>query len=859
MIKIKEISINYQNEPIGLEKFEQVGWIIDCESDKRDIIQEAYHVQVATNITFDDIIYDTDKVVSDESAHVTLPGLALQSGSRFYLRAKTYTNAGESDWATTTFVMGLIGEELWCADFITAESRSDKEEAKGTYVRKQVNLDKKIESAFAFTTALGLYEFYINGRKVSGDLFTPGWTSYNKHLLYQVYDVKDYLNSGDNVVGAMLGAGWYKGTIGFRRIKDVYGDYSAFLCQIEVCYSDGSKELIKSDDSWQSEYSPVVFSEIYDGETYDATKEILDWNKDSCDFDKWKGVTIVDFDKSVLKAQSGAKVKVINELPVKEIITTPQGDTVIDFGQNLTGHVRFNVTANASEVVELKCFETLDSAGNVYTDNLRTAKQTIKYTCNGIGTEEYAPHFSFQGFRYIKVVSYPGAIKAENFTACAVHSDMGETGTFECSNPEVNQLQHNINWGMKGNFLDVPTDCPQRDERLGWTGDAQIFCREASFLKNTYTFYRKWLCDVAVDSVDGGVPHVVPDIVTGRAGDDWLLSRGTYGAAAWADVITIMPWTLYLTYGDTQILKERYNDMKAWVDFMDSHSEGHIWNYKLQFGDWVALDAEEGSYFGATPNDLTCTAYFAYSTKIMVDTAKVLGKDGDVNKYEKLYNEIVKAYRDKFLENGHLNAQTQTAQIVSLYFGLIPEEDKKSVTDDLLKLLKKENGHLVTGFVGTPYFCHALSENGQADAAYELLLKDDFPSWLYQVKQGATTIWEHWDGLKPDGTMWSPDMNSFNHYAYGAVGDWLFRVVAGVEVDADKPGYKHIIIEPKIGGNMKYAAASFKSIYGMIKSRWEVTGDKAILSVNIPINTTATIKFGGKEHIVGSGNYTFES
>ena len=394
---------------------------------------------------------------------------------------------------------------------------------------------------------------------------------------------------------------------------------------------------------------------------------------------------------------------------------------------------------------------------------------------------------------------------------------------------------------------------------MGWTGDAQIFCRTACFLKNTYSFYRKWMKDVEADqTADGGVAHVVPDVLTGKIVDNWLLRQGTHSAAAWADVAVINPWIMYLTYGDKEILKQQYDSMKGWIGFMKEHAEDYIWNYKLQFGDWVALDAEEGSYFGATPNNLTCTAYFAYSTKLFVKIAEVLGKEEDAKEYIELYNKIVDKFQRTFFdENGVMTAQTQTAHIVALYFDLTPEAYIEKTVQGLLKALEKENGHMVTGFVGTPYICHALSQNGKVKEAYELLLKEDFPSWLFQVKMGATTVWEHLDGMKPDGTMWSADMNSFNHYAYGAVLEWVVRVAAGLEIDEKKPGYKHSVIYPRFGGGLSYLKAKYESIYGTVKSFWEVEGNTTILHVAVPANTTATLCLDGAEEVVEADGLEF--
>ncbi|MFV0528713.1 MAG: family 78 glycoside hydrolase catalytic domain [Lachnospiraceae bacterium] len=861
MVEIANIMVNYQEAPIGVEQIFQLGWKI--VSEETAVWQKAYQFQLAEDAAFEEIIYDSGVVESEESAHVTpVPDRELlQPVHKYWIRVRIQTTSGsESLWKQSCFVTAYTAGMTWDAAFITLETEENKDESKGHYLRKTVQVKKKVKAAYACTTALGLYHFYINGQKVGEDEFTPGWTSYNKHLLYQMYDVTAFLQEGENTLGAMLGAGWYKGVMGFTHARNNYGTRTAFLARLFVTYEDGSTESFVSDESWQGEWSPILFSEIYDGETYDARKEIRAWNTGDCTYTDWKPVHKIAFDVSVLSAQSGAKVRQMTKVPAQKLFVTPQGDTVIDFGQNLTGWVEFHVKGAPGEQVVLHCFEVLDASGNVYLDNLRKAKQTVTYLCGDDREAVFHPNFSFQGFQYVRVKEYPGEVNLADFTAYAVHSEMAETGSFVCSNPDLNQLHHNIQWGMKGNFLDVPTDCPQRDERLGWTGDAQIFCRTASYLMDTYTFFTKWLTDVAADQTpDGGIPHVIPDLIVGRSAGDWLTSQGEHSAAAWADVAVIMPWTLYLMYGDTAVIETQYDSMKAWIEFMRRHATDYIWNYKLQFGDWVALDAEEGSYFGATPNDLTCTAFYAYSTCLFAKMAKVIGNEADAQEYEQLYQKIVNAYQKAFLlADGHLSVQTQTAQILSLYFNLIPEDCKDAVTADLLKLLEQEKGHLVTGFVGTPYFCHALSQNGHTKEAYELLLKDDFPSWLYQVKEGATTVWEHWDGKKTDGTMWSADMNSFNHYAYGAIGEWIYRVAAGIECDEAKPGFKHTIIMPHAGGGLSYMNTSYNSIYGTIVSNWKREGAHIALHVEIPCNTTWEVRLKDVRELKEAGGLSFE-
>lgn len=881
MVSITRILMDYLEHPVGVEEMPVFSWRM--ESDGCNVMQEAYQLQIALDAAFTRFVYDSGRVDSAESAHVTAQAELLPC-TTYHVRARVWTNNGESEWAVpASFVTGMA-RRSWQARFISAENADDWANSKGTYLRKAWHCEKPVREAHICSTALGLYHLFLNGQPVGDDQMAPGWTSYHHHLCYQTYDVTPLLRQGENVVGAHLGAGWYKGMMGFIFERNNYGDQTALLLQMTIRYEDGTEDTLVTDESWLGCNSAVTFSEIYDGEHYDARLEQPGWNAPGfkpimgaplpltnpkparnrlteplTDEEKtqqrqiaaayqpadtlWRNVSVVDAPLSVLAPQPGCRVGVTQKMPVQQIITTPQGDTVLDFGQNITGWVRFRVQGKAGELVHIRCFETLDAKGNAYFDNLRTAKAEVRYICRGGGEEVYQEQFSFQGFRYAKIESWPGKIRAEDFTGCVVHSRMEKTGDFTCSNPLLNQLQSNIDWSLRDNFLDIPTDCPQRDERMGWTGDAQIFCRTACFLRNTYPFFRKWLKDVAFDQTEeGGVPHIVPNSLQFHHISDWLLGQGTHSAAAWADVAIINPWTLYLTYGDKRILQEQFDSMKKWIDFMRTHAVDHIWNYKLQFGDWVALDAEEGSYFGATPNDLTCTAYYAYSTSLFVKICHALGKTALAEEYQHLYEQIADKFRRTFLdENGVMTVQTQTAHIIALYFGLIPEGGRQGTVESLKRLLSKENGHLVTGFVGTPYFCHALSQNGCKDEAYALLLQEDFPSWLYQVKTGATTVWEHWDGLKPDGSMWSPDMNSFNHYAYGAIGDWLYRVAAGIEIDEAAPGYKHAIVAPQTGGSLEWVSASYESLYGPVAVRWEKACRTVTLTVDVPVNTTASI------------------
>lgn len=899
MLEIVRILMDYEKDPVGVEEMPQFSW--ELKSDKRNVVQKAYQLQIAENRDFTAPVYDSGKLESGESAHIRVEwakksAAVLKSATKYSVRVRVWAaeesisshvpsaECEESGWCYGEFVTALLDNKEWKAPFVSAEEFPVcREESKGTLVRGTFCVGRGLKEAYAFTTALGLYNFYLNGKKVGEDEMTPGWTSYRRHLLYQTYDVTDCLKEGSNTAGAMVGAGWYKGVMGLTRSRNNYGDRTAFAMQLVLRYEDGREELVCTGADWQGADAPVVFSEIYHGETYDAALEIPGWCGEACEgencaaeaerenagtvelensgsTDAWRGTEIVPFDTSVLHAQAGARVKVIDRIPAKEVFVTPKGETVIDFGQNMAGRVSVTASGKKGDVIELRCFEILDTEGNVYLDNLRKAKTTMKYVFGKDGEATYQPYFTYMGFRYALVISCSGTVTAEAFTAETLHSEMEPAGEITCSNPLLNQLHHNYLWGLKGNFLDVPTDCPQRDERLGWTGDAQIFCRTACYLMDTYTFYKKWLWDLKADQTpEGGVPHVVPNIEEEHAEGNWLLKQGPHSASAWADAAVIVPWTMYLMYGDTAILERQYDSMKKWIGFMRDHSEDYIWNYKLQLGDWVALDAEEGSFFGATPTDLTSTAYFAYSTGLFAGIARILGRE-EAAEYETLYGRIAKKFQDTFFfEDGTMKAQTQTAHIVALYFGLVPEGKTETVVNGLKRLLEKENGHLVTGFIGTPYFCHALSRNGCLKEAYELLLKEDYPSWLYQVKMGATTIWEHWDGIKPDGTMWSPGMNSFNHYAYGAIGEWMYRVMAGIETDEAEAGFKHAVIWPRMGGGLSYTDAWHKTVYGSLRVRWEAEGAKISLLAEIPANTRASIRLDCAKRVLESDGLDFQA
>jgi alpha-L-rhamnosidase len=730
--------------------------------------------------------------------------------------------------------MGLLRSSDWKAQWIEPGYTEDPELRSSPLFRKEFTLHKKLRSAIAYITCHGLYEAFLNGRRIGDFCLTPGWTSYNKRLQYQAYDVTSLLKDGSNAVGAMLGNGWYRGYLAWGGQHNIYGKNLGLLFQLELTYSDGTTDVVFSDGSWKSSTGAVIYSEIYNGEIADARKEKPGWSAVGYNDHDWSGVNVPGTGTDHLVATWNEPVKKHEVFKPQRIFRTPAGELVVDFGQNLVGWVRLTVSGHAGDSVKLFHAEVLDKKGNFYTENLRRAKQEDIYVLKGGGEETFEPHFTWQGFRYVRVEGFPGDLKPENLQATALYSDMPLTGTFTCSNPLLNQLQHNIVWGQKGNFLDVPTDCPQRDERLGWTGDAQVFSRTASFNRNVDNFFAKWLRDVAADQfTSGAVPHVVPNV----------LGKNDGGSAGWSDVATIVPWNMYLAYGDKRILEAQYASMKDWVGYMESKSNNYLWNTGDHFGDWLSYIPEHNRERAAiTDQYLIAQAFFAHSTQLVINAAQVLGNQEDVAKYTDLLHHVKDAFlREYATPDGRLVCNTQTAYVLALEFDLLPEDVRQAAVQRLVDNIKDYDNHLTTGFLGTPYLCHVLSRFGRTDVAYTLLLQETYPSWLYPVKMGATTIWERWDGEKPDSTFEDAGMNSFNHYAYGAIGDWMYRVSAGIDTYASDPGYKKIKIMPHPGGKLDYVDADLETYYGPVSSHWKQQDGRFILDATIPVNTTADI------------------
>lgn len=853
MLKLVNLKTEYKTNPIGLATLNPcVSW--ELHSDQRNVMQTAYQLVWADSSEDlnSDAASDSGKIISEQSINVEYPGKALSSGQSVFWKVKVWSNLGEeSEWSEPAFwEMGLLQQSDWVANWIEPNLMEDPSVSNPcSYLRKEFTAVKEVKKATAYVTCRGLYELSVNGQKISDHLFTPGWTSYQHRLQYQVYDITYQLAKGENALGVVLADGWYRGFLVWQGNKNLYGEKLALLFQLKIEYADGSCDTITSDDSWTASSGPILKSDIYNGELYDARLEIDGWNQSGYKDENWTICKIANYGFDNLVASEGEPVRITETINPIEKIITPKGELVFDLGQNMVGWLRFRLKGKAGEQITIHHAEVLDQEGNFYTDNLRAAKAEDSYIFKGDGVETFEPHFTFHGFRFVRISNYSGEITLNDIEGRVIHSDMQVAGEFECSDELINRLQKNIDWGLRGNFLDVPTDCPQRDERLGWTGDAQVFAPTACFNRETVNFYRKWMKDFQVDQkADGSVPWVVPNVVENGGGTGW--SDG-FGSTAWADAAVVIPWTVYTDYGDTRILKDQYQSMKGWVEYMIREAgNSYIFNTGFHFGDWLSFaeyysynfNAPDYGYAGAhTDKELIATAYFYYTTGLMQKTAEITGNSDDSEKYKSILPKIKQAFQKEFITSGgRMVSATQTAYVLALCFGLLPDEMvpvvAKRLADDVNYF-----GHLTTGFVGTPLLCKALSDYGYPDEAFKLLFNKRYPSWLYPVTMGATTIWERWDGIKPDGTFQTVGMNSFNHYAYGAVGDWLYSRVAGISADEAESAFKKIIFRPLITDQLNFVKAKYHSVYGMVASHWKKTEEGIFFEYEVPANTSATV------------------
>ena len=688
----------------------------------------------------------------------------------------------------------------------------------GRYLRKNFTVAKPVVRARLYATALGVYEASINGHRVSDDLLAPGWTDYRKRVMVQTYDVTALVHPGENAIGAVLADGWYAGRLGWMGLAQ-YAARPAFNAQLEITYADGTTDVVATDNSWKAGSGEIVGSDEQWGEILDAQRAVTNWDEPTFDDSVWTNAVLEEHSVS-LDPQLGPPVRALMELAPQKI--THRGDAwIVDFGQNLVGHVRLAARGAAGDTITVRHAETINTNGSLYTENLRTALATDKFTLDGAGSETFEPHFTFHGFRYVEITGYPGELTAPDLRAIVVGSDTPRTGAFESSNPDLNRLYQNIVWSQRGNFLSVPTDCPQRDERQGWMGDAQVFSPTAVLNADVAAFFTKWMVDVDDgQGTNGDFSDISPRV-----------ARPQPAMPVWGDAGVIVPWVAYNAYDDISFLSKNYRYMARWVDFSERRSRHLI----------LSGGVADEQAPAPTPTEVVDTAYFANSAHLVARAAALLGYTNDAAKYDQLFDDISNAFDQAFVStNGMVEGDTQTGYILALQFGLLPENLRAAAAQRLAQNIG-QRGHLSTGFVGNGRICPTLEEIGRPDLAWDLLLTNTYPSWLFAVKNGATTIWERWDGWTPDGGFENSSMNSFNHYSLGSVGTWLYSGVAGIQPDDAAPGYKHFFLVPQFTTRLGHAGATLDSPYGVIVSSWQIEKNRILYDVTIPPNSSATL------------------
>jgi alpha-L-rhamnosidase len=857
---VSAVRFEHHREALGIgEARPRLSWIVEAAAPGWR--QSAYRLEIATDAGTDSSTTESFDVDSSDQVLVPWPGASLPSRTRARVRVAvrgqdgTWSEPGQ--WAVVE--TGLLEPADWVARPVGPvwNENPTSDLRRPALVRREFTVGSGLRRARLYATAHGLYQAEINGARVGDDVLSPGWTVYRERLRYRTYDVTDLLTEGPNAIGAWLGDGWYRGRLGWRGgFRNLFGDDQSFIGQLELTYADGTREIMATDTSWRAAKSPIIASGLYDGETYDARQEHAGWSAAGFDDGAWGRVQERRRDAATLVAPTAPPVRVIEEVHPVAVLTTPTGRRVVDFGQNLVGVVRLRAAAPAGATVTLRTAEVLQD-GELYTRPLREARSTDRYTFAGREDgEEWEPRFTFHGFRYAQVDGWPGDLDADvasgALVARVLHTDLERTGWFGSSDPLLDKLHENIVWGMRGNFVDIPTDCPQRDERLGWTGDIQVFAPTASTLFDCSGMLAGWLRDLSAEQLpDGTVPWFVPVI---PADTMWTPQRP---GAAWGDAATVVPWTLYERFGDVGVLRTQFASARAWVDLQaEIAGPSRLWDTGFQLGDWLDPAAPPQDPADArTDRYLVASAYFAHSARLVARMAAVLEEEQLAGHYSRLADEARAAFIERYVRpDGRMSSDAQTAYALALRFELLPEELYAPAAARLAELVRADGNRIATGFVGTPLVTDALSANGRLDAAYDLLLEEECPSWLYQVKMGATTIWERWDAMLPDGRVNSGTMTSFNHYALGAVGDWMHRVVAGLAPDA--PGYRRIRFAPRPGGGLTHAEARHTTPYGTASVSWRLEGDELVLRAVVPVGATGVIDLEGRPaEEVGHGTH----
>jgi alpha-L-rhamnosidase len=845
----------YRVDPWGIDVLRpRLGWIV--ASAERGQRQTAYRVLVAASpeklAAGQGDLWDSGRVSSEQTIHVVYAGRPLTSGVRCHWKVQVWDARGNaSPWSEpAAWSMGLLSRSDWKARWIAdskvvdgrlLSERGNAGMAPATMLRKEFQVGGSIRRATIYATGLGLYELRLNGRRVGDQVLAPEWTRYSKRLQYQTYDVTELLRPGDNCLGAMLGEGWWAGPMMLKPAMS--NPVFRLLLRMEIQRTDGSVETVVSDPSWQgTTEGPIRQSGIYFGETCDATKEQSGWDQPGFAAAAWRPVrTWEDAEEPLLTAQKNEPIRVVKELhPVK--MTEPRpGTYVFDMGQNMVGWCRLKAHGPAGTKVTLRHAEMLNDDGTIYTANLRGAAQVNQYTLGGRGEETFEPHFTYHGFRYVEVTGLPARPASDAILGHVFHSAAPDAGQFECSSRQINQLMQNIVWTQRANLMSAPTDCPQRTEREGWMGDIQAFSQTAIFNMDMAGFFTKWVQDIRDSQADDGrYPDIAPHV-----GDPNKLFSGV---PAWGDAGTIVPWRVYQNYADARMLEEHFDSARRWVEFIRGRNPELLWRKARgnDYNDWlngdtlVLKDYPHG--ISAVPNEVFATAFFAHSTEIVAKMAKVLGRTKDAADYARLYQDIRAAFNREYVSSdGRIKGDTQAGYALALSFDLLDEPQRAKAVEHLLAGIQRYKGHLSTGIQATHHAMLELSRNGRHDEACRLISLRSVPSWGYMIDQGATTIWERWDGYVRGRGFQDPGMNSFNHWAFGTVGEWVWRELAGINPDEQNPGYKHFVIRPRPGAGVTWLKSRYESIRGTISCRWKLEGDRLTLDVAVPVGASATI------------------
>lgn len=835
------LTCEYRTNPMGIDtEAPRFRWVV--RSAEQNQIQTAYQVLVASKAEHlksnKGDFWDSGKVVSGETAQIEYSGKPLLSAQPYFWKVRSWDkNDRPSRWSEVQqFSTGFFEDSLWQAQWIgydafISELPEDTLQPKrkrrklpyqatpSPYLRKEFNIEKPFKRAVVYTTALGVYELHLNGQRVGEDYFMPGWTDYNKRLYYNAYDVTDLLQDSLNAFAAILSDGWYAGNVA-NRGQQIYGQRLRLFAQLHLEYNDGTQEKVMTDSTWKASYGPIREGDMQAGETYNAHMEMPGWHSTGFDDSDWDKVNVSPKPEIILQAYPAQGVRKIEEIRPLDIHHSSPGRYIVDMGQNFAGWVRLRMNGNSGDKVVLRFAEKLKSPDSLFTKNLRSAKATDTYILKGGREEIWEPRFTYHGFQFVEVSGYPGELRPDDITGIVVHSDLPRSGFFECSDTLINRIYKNALWSQKSNFFDIPTDCPQRDERMGWSGDVQVFLPTSIYNMDVGAFLSRWMQDLVDGQFpDGRLPSTAPRIYNRVA-------------AGWGDAGVILPWQLYRAYGDTRIIETHYASMQRWMNFLIDKSDSLI-SGQGSYGDWQNADAE-------TPIPVFSTAYFANSARLMMEMARATGKNEDMIAYKDLYHQIRDAFTKKFVsDSGKIEGDTQGAYLLALQFDLIPEGKRPQVFWHLMRKIRENDGHPSTGLICSSMLLPVLSEGGEAAVAYQMLAKRTYPSWGFQIANGATTPWERWDGYSAEKGFHEDITNSFNHFAFGAVAEWFYTNIAGINTDA--PGFKHVIIRPRPGGGLTYAKTAYESIRGRISVDWRWDDDTFSLKVTIPANTTASV------------------